>query len=149
MKNALFGFFAVIFLVVLAATAYLPQLALAFAASMTLAAILGWGFEISAALAYFAVAWKVYAALGVFTFAFVLTYSHMHCCFGRRSFATHLKHGSWMDIGEYLLAAIVWPWCWYVMDKNLEDVDSSLCEEVLDVVEYWWQGTSSRIEERA
>jgi hypothetical protein len=128
------------------ALVYIDSVGLVFAASMIAAAVAGWGFDVEWAFAYLAVAWKVYAGLGVFTFAFLTTFSFQHCCAGVQSFRSHLKHAGWVNTGGNLLGAIIWPWSWFNLGRNLAGWGMSLPDAMINAVMYWlvdsWRGVS-------
>ena len=128
------------------ALVFIHAIGLVFAASMIAAGIAGWGFGISAALAYFAIGWKVYVGLGVFSFAFLTTFSFQHCCVGMQSFRSHLKHAGWADVGQNLLGAIIWPWSWFNLGRNLMGWGMNLPDAMINAVVYWlvdsWRGVS-------
>ncbi len=137
MKKVLLRVLGLVALPFVLALVFLHYLGLLFAASIVAAAVAGWGFEVSAAFAYLAVAWKVYAGLGIFTFAFLTTFSFQHCCVGMQSLSSHLRHKGWKDVGGNLLGAIIWPWSWFCLDRFLKGWFMDLPSAILNAIEYW------------
>ncbi len=122
-------------------------LGLLFAVSMITAGIAWWGFDISAAITYLSIAWKVYVGLGIFTFAFLTTFAYQNCCVGIQSFRDHLKHYGWKGLAGSALGSLIWPLCWFGLDRHLKgNWGISFAEALCDAIKYWfvdsWRGTS-------
>jgi|GEM_PF-5599804 hypothetical protein len=146
MKKVLLRALGLVALPLVLTLVFQHYLGLLFAASIAAAAIAGWAFGVSAAFTYLAIAWKVYAGLGIFTFAFLTTFSFQHCCVGMQSFRSHLEHKGWRDVGENLLGAIIWPWSWFCLDRFLKGWFMDLPTAILNAIEYWlvssWSGVT-------
>ncbi|TSC81801.1 MAG: hypothetical protein G01um101420_805 [Parcubacteria group bacterium Gr01-1014_20] len=145
MKKALLWPVKFVVTVFLIGLLFLHYLGLIFAASLIIAGIVGWGFGVTTALAYLSIAWKVYAGVGIFNFAFMTTFAHQHCCVGLNTFGGHIRHRGWQGVGEDLFASIVWPWHFYQFDRFLKGWGLSLADAVLNAIQYWlvdsWRGT--------
>lgn len=117
-----------------------------FAVSMLAAAIMWWGFGIAWAGSYLSVAWIVYVGLAIFTFAFLTTFSFQNCCVGMQRFRDHLVHRGWGGVFEDLVGAIIWPWVWFALDRNLRGWYMTFMDAVLNALEFWfvssWRGST-------
>lgn len=125
---------------------FAPYLGLLFAVSLIAATVAHWGVGMPLAAVYFSVGWKLYLGLGVFTFAFLMTFAFQHCCVGLQSFSAHLKHRGWKGVFEDVLGALIWPWCWFILDRNLKSWGLSFADAVINAFAYWfvssWRGTT-------
>lgn len=125
---------------------FVHYLGLLFAVSLIAAIVAHWGFGMPLAAAYFSVGWKVYVGLGVFTFAFLMTFAFQHCCVGLQTFSDHLKHRGWKGAFEDALGALIWPWCWFRLNRNLRGWGMSFVDAVINAFAYWfvssWRGTT-------
>jgi len=106
------------------------------------AALLG----VSAVAGYFSVGVIVYGVFAIFTFAYLVTFAYLQCCVGLDSFWNHLRHRGWQETGFDLLGAVIWPWVWFVFDRNLHAFRLTFADSVLHVLQQWfvgsWRGTS-------
>lgn len=124
---------------------YSHYIALMFAASIIVALIAGWGFEMKLAWTYLSVAWKIYVGLGIFTFFIAITFSYQQCCVGIKRFYDHLRGcHAFKNIFSCLLGAIIWPWYWFRLDYCFKDWEMGFPVILVNALEYWfvssWKG---------
>ncbi len=87
---------------------------------------------------------KVYAVLASFTFVILLTFRYQNCCVGMNTFRGHIRHSIGEIATEDILMSVIWPWGWYVLDRNFSSWGLPWGEIVFQAFCHWlitsWRG---------
>ena len=87
--------------------------------------------------------WMVYVGVALFTLFVMTTFAYQQCCVGLNTFRDHICHDGSNHCWN-LLAAGLWPYTLFVIDRNLQGWSMSWLDAVLGTFEYWfvttWKG---------
>ena len=123
-----------------------PYIGILFSLSLVVAMIGSLLFQSSGAATFLFIGLKFYFWIGVFTFALLTTFEFQHCCVGFQTFRNHLKHRGYVGVIEDIVTSLVWPACWFGLDRNLRGWGLTFGDIVLNALEYWfvssWRGVS-------
>ena len=79
----------------------------------------------------------------VATFLMMTTFTYQNCCVGINSFYGHNLHAKKRHLENFMIA-ILWPFMWYAVDRNLKDWTLSWADVVFGAFKYWfairWRG---------
>lgn len=112
-----------------------PYLGLTFGLTFIITGISSYFYP--SALPYFFLNLKIYGCLATFTFFILITWGYQNCCVGLGTFREHLKHDCGKILTEYLFGATVWPYCWYIMNRNFSSWGKPWGQIVADAFYYW------------
>lgn len=87
---------------------------------------------------------KVYGGFTIFTFLILLTFRYQNCCVGISTFIRHIRHSVSETFTEDILGSVIWPWSWYIMNRNLSSWGLPWGEVIFQAFRHWlitsWRG---------
>ena len=117
-----------------------PYLALLFGISLPVAMV-GWLLDVSFLVAYFSIAWKVYVAFAVFSFAVYTTFAYKERRALGQSCRNYLRHyHGWERFRKDVINALFWPYSWYEFDRIYSGWGITWASVATDAVIYWFGG---------